>query len=128
MRTCLLICMLVVGLSGPASAEVNDNTVTLSSSGGDFVGSLMTPAGDPAPVVLLLHGFTGSRNELPTDSVSEGVFARTATRLAEAGYASLRIDFRGSGESTADLSFAETTFEGQVADALTAIDWLQASD
>ena len=79
-------------------------------------------------MVLLLHGFTGSRDELTIPSTGEGVFARAAGQLAEAGYASLRIDFRGSGDSTADLSFADTTFEGQVTDALAALDYLAGLD
>jgi hypothetical protein len=92
------------------------------------VGTLELPAGDPAPVVLLLHGFTGSRDELPIPNTQEGVFSRTARILAENGFASLRIDFRGSGESTADMTFEKTTFEGQIADALAAVEYLKSLD
>jgi len=112
----------------PFASIAAEETVTIPSPGGDIIGTLSLPDGDAAPVVLLLHGFTGSRDELQTDSVPEGVFARTATRLAEAGYASLRIDFRGSGESLADLTFADTTFEGQTADALAALSYLAELD
>lgn len=112
-----------------APAVAGEEIVTVPSAGGDIVGTLNVPEGAPAPAVLLLHGFTGSRDELKTDAVPEGIFARTAARLAEAGYASLRIDFRGSGESLADIeSYAGTTYEGQVADAIAALDWLAASD
>ncbi len=113
-------------LAAAVSPALADETVvSVPTPGGDVVGTLNLPADEPGPVVLLLHGFTGSRDELKTEFVAEGVFARTAARLAEAGYASLRIDFRGSGESLADLSFADTTFEGQTADALAAIDYLR---
>lgn len=115
-------------LAGAAHADVTEQTVTLTTNGQPFVGTLVTPAGEPAPVVLLLHGFTGARDELATDHVTEGVFAHTAARLAEAGFASLRIDFRGSGESLADLSFADTTFEGQIADAQAAVSYLAGLD
>jgi alpha/beta superfamily hydrolase len=74
------------------------------------------------PVVLLLHGFTGSRNELEIPAVKEGIFARAARMWAERGFASLRIDFRGSGESEGD--FADTTLDGQIADGLAALDYL----
>ena len=98
--------------------------VTIPSPLGDIIGTLNTPAGDPAPVVLLLHGFTGVRDELAVANTTEGVFSRTARLLADAGYASLRIDFRGSGDSPGD--FADTTFEGQVADGLAAMAWATA--
>ncbi|MGR3463970.1 alpha/beta hydrolase family protein [Limimaricola sp.] len=101
--------------------------VSFDVAGTPVHGLLATPPGGPAPVVLLLHGFTGDRDELDIEGAGEGVFRRTARLLAEAGYASLRIDFRGSGESTEGFAFAETTFETQVADAQAALGWL-ASD
>ncbi|EYD72580.1 alpha/beta hydrolase family protein [Limimaricola hongkongensis] len=105
------------GLSDRVSIEVDGTPVH---------GLLATPPGGPAPVVLLLHGFTGDRDELDIAGAGEGVFARTARLLAEAGYASLRIDFRGSGESTEGFDFARTTFDSQIADAQAALDWLAA--
>ncbi|MCU4651604.1 alpha/beta fold hydrolase [Roseibacterium sp. SDUM158016] len=111
-----------------AAAEMTETTVIIERPGQDVIGTLALPAGDPAPAVLLLHGFTGSRHELMTEAVPEGVFARTAARLADAGYASLRIDFAGSGEATDEMSFAETTFEGQIGDALAAVEYLRGLD
>lgn len=122
----LLLSVLPVAFGAPLMAA--ESTVTIPTAGGDVVGTLNLPEGDAPPVVLMLHGFTGSRDELKTEHVPEGVFARTAARLADAGYASLRIDFRGSGESLSDLTFADTTFEGQTADALAAIAYLQGLD
>lgn len=116
-----------IAFAASASA-MSEEVGTFAADGQDVIGTLARPDGDPAPVVLMLHGFTGSRDELKTEAVPEGVFAKTAKTLAEAGFASLRIDFRGSGESTADLSFADTTFEGQVTDALAALDYLAESD
>ncbi|SDF07151.1 alpha/beta hydrolase family protein [Limimaricola pyoseonensis] len=98
--------------------------VSIEVEGTEVFGTLALPPDGPAPVVLLLHGFTADRDELPIAESGEGVFRRTARLLAEAGYASLRIDFRGSGESTGGFDFAETTFESQVADARAALDWL----
>ena len=123
-----VILALAVLLPGLAAAEMTETTVTIDRPGQDVIGTLALPAGDPAPAVLLLHGFTGSRHELASEAVPAGVFALTAARLAAAGYASLRIDFAGSGEATAEMSFAETTFEGQVADALAAVDYLRGLD
>ncbi|MEM9552056.1 MAG: alpha/beta fold hydrolase [Pseudomonadota bacterium] len=111
-----------------ALAGPTESRITFLSDGQEVVATLSVPNGDPAPTVLLFHGFTGDRDELKTDHVPEGVFARAARALAESGYASLRIDFRGSGESLSDLSFADTTFEGQVNDGLAAIGYLQGLD
>lgn len=111
-------------LAAPAFAQ-SEEAVTIDTPLGPVIGTLEIPAGDPAPVVLLFHGFTGVRDELPVANTDEGVFSRTARLLAEQGIASLRIDFRGSGESPG--AFADTTFEGQVADGLAAIDWLEAN-
>ncbi|MEM6609587.1 MAG: alpha/beta fold hydrolase [Pseudomonadota bacterium] len=121
------IVSLMSGLAFVAtSAAAEETDVVIYSDEQPFVGTLNVPgAAEAAPVVLLLHGFGSGRNELASDAVPEGVYARTAARLAEAGYASLRVAFRGSGESTADLSFADTTFESQIADAGAAVAYLQ---
>lgn len=110
--------------SGIATAA--EEEVTFEVAGQTVVGTLETPDGasTPAPVVLMLHGFTGTRDELPVKDTEEGVFARAARVLAENGYASLRIDFRGTGDSGG--TWPETTFSGQIADAVVAIDWLKS--
>jgi uncharacterized protein len=118
---------MVVGLmlmAGVAEAQMTEERVTIPSQGKMMIGTLALPEGGPAPVVLLFHGFTGTRDELPIPGTKDGVFSRTARALAEAGYASLRVDFIGSGES--DGEFADTTYEGQVADGLAALAFAQA--
>lgn len=122
MRSTILLLALLTATPVLAQSE---EKVTIDTALGQIIGTLEVPAGDPAPVVLLFHGFTGSRDELPVTGTEEGVFSRTARMLAEQGIASLRIDFRGSGESAG--AFADTTFEGQVADGLAALDWLEAN-
>ncbi len=78
------------------------------------------------PVVIIFHGFSGQRHEMPVVGTEEALFQRTARVLAEQGYASLRIDFRGSGES--DGEWADTTFSGQISDAIAAVDYACALD
>ncbi len=110
------------------SNRPDETTLTFDVEDMPVVGTLTRPAGPPAPAVLLLHGFTGSRDEKEITGTGEGVFSRTARLLAEAGYASLRIDFRGSGDSTGGMSWAETTYSTQIADACAAIDLLAARE
>lgn len=119
-----------VGASGNAGPDIVEQSVSFQSEGGTVYGTLVMP--DPirgkVPAVLLLHGFTGTRDELPiieTDgSISETFYSRTARLFAENGIATLRIDFRGSGESIDQFTFEGTTFSGQVADALAAVEYL----
>ncbi|MBI5961576.1 MAG: alpha/beta fold hydrolase [Chloroflexi bacterium] len=72
----------------------------------------------PAPAVVMLHGFTGQH-------IEDGrLFAQAAKCLAEAGFAVLRFDFFGSGDS--DGEFDQFTILTEVADAVTALDWISA--
>jgi uncharacterized protein len=114
-----------LSFASPALAGMTEETVKIDVEGQTVVGTLALPDGGPAPVVLLFHGFTGNRNELAVANTKEGVLQRTARLLAEAGYASLRIDFRGSGESN-QSPFSETTFERQIADGLAAVKFLES--
>ncbi len=70
--------------------------------------------------VVMLHGFGSSRDEVG------GLFASQAAALAAEGIASLRIDFRGYGESAGDM--ADTTLEGMIADAALARTYLAGLD
>lgn len=60
------------------------------------------------PTVIILHGFTGTRGE------THRLFVLLSRLLAENGIASLRFDFRGSGES--EGSFAEMTAQRELED------------
>lgn len=107
----------------PKSKVIEDRTV-FQVDGQDVIGTLARPDDNKKhPVILLLHGFTGTRDEMMMPDVSEGVFKRTARIWGEHGYSSLRIDFRGSGESAS--TWAETTFDRQIEDALAALDFLK---
>ncbi|WP_187969102.1 alpha/beta hydrolase family protein [Aquibium microcysteis] len=113
-------------LSVPVFARAAEERVTFSVGGMTVVGTLNMPEGvaNP-PAVLLLHGFTGSRDELEIPSVKEGIYARAARLWSAEGIASLRIDYRYNGDS--DGEFADSTLEAHIADGLAALDWLARS-
>ena len=110
-----------------AEYGVTETIVNIDHMGHNIVGTVAMPDGEgPFPIVLLFHGFTGTRDELPVTGTEERMFGRTARWLAERGYASLRIDFLGSGES--DGAWEDTTFSGQIADALVAMEYASGLD
>jgi pimeloyl-ACP methyl ester carboxylesterase len=90
----------------------------------NVVGTLTVPlANRSCPVILVLHGLGGDRNGYVVEGTGEGYFERLARIAAEQGFCSLRIDFRGSGES--EGTYDVTTFTGQSSDAIAAIDFLR---
>ncbi len=82
---------------------------------GQFLaGTLHLPAGrKPCPGVVILHGFTGWKCE------PHFIFVELSRRLADAGIASLRFDFRGSGES--EGLFEDMTPLEELSDARAAL-------
>ncbi|ADV67336.1 alpha/beta hydrolase family protein [Deinococcus maricopensis] len=94
---------------------------SMTVDGQRVYGMLHTPD-TPAPVgghpsVLMLHGFTGSR------SADHRLFPLLSRYLVRLGIASLRIDFRGSGDSEGD--FSEMTVTREVEDAHAAMAYLR---
>ena len=73
---------------------------------------LYRPAVTPAPVVLVAHGFGGSKNSVVPE----------ATELAERGFVVLTYSARGFGASTGEIALNAPDYE--VADARTLLDWL----
>jgi dienelactone hydrolase len=123
-----LMAMALCGvLAAPVAGQAAEKTVEFRVDGQKVVGTLALPDGVATPpVVLLLHGFTGSRDELEIPAAKEGIFRRAARMWAAQGLASLRIDFRGNGDS--EGAFADMTLDGQVKDALAALDLLAADN
>lgn len=69
------------------------------------------------PAVLLCHGLGGNK-------IGKGrLYVLLAEKLADLGITSLRIDFRGSGDSEGD--FSKMTIESEVSDALVALNFLK---
>ena len=70
-----------------------------------------------SPAVVLFHGFTGNRME------SHWMFVKCSRALAQAGIASLRFDFYGSGES--DGEFRQMTLSGEIGDGRAAVAFMR---
>ncbi|MGH7587527.1 MAG: bifunctional alpha/beta hydrolase/OsmC family protein [Gemmatimonadota bacterium] len=91
--------------------------VTFPGASGDLLAArIERPAGEPVAWALFAHCFTCSKDLRA---------AREITRtLADRGFAVLRFDFTGLGESEGD--FADTNFSSNVEDLVAAADWLRA--
>ncbi|MBL8153881.1 MAG: alpha/beta hydrolase [Anaerolineae bacterium] len=111
-------------MAAEPSFEYAESIVNFENEGLNIIGTLALPKSDaPVPIVLLFHGFKGERDELPVMNTEEGMYSRTARLFAERGVATLRIEFRGSGES--EGLWEDTTFTGQISDAIAALDFVQ---
>lgn len=96
-----------------------ETPVVFESKGQQIVGMLHVPDGrSRVPAALLLHGFTGNKAE------AHRIFVKLARALAEHGIASLRFDYRGSGDSAGN--FEEMTLRSEVVDAVEALRFLAA--
>ncbi len=80
-----------------------------------LAGALSLPAAAPRGFVLFAHCFTCGK-DIPAA-------ARIARALADQGFAVLRFDFTGLGDSAGD--FAATTFSSNVRDLIAAADYLR---
>jgi hypothetical protein len=120
--TLIVLCLLLAPISGTVfsqdDATYEEYTVTLD---GEIAGIVVEPAGEgPFPTVLMLHGFGSHKDEVGD------MYKRLAARLGEMGIASLRIDFRGWGESGGGME--NSTAEGMVEDAATSYAFLTEQD
>lgn len=116
-----LVCLFSVigGTYAQESTMRPDESVITLDSG--VVGTLLQPEADaPTPAVLMLHGFASARDEVGD------MYKRLAAALAERGIASLRIDFRGWGDSAGAMT--DSTVPQMFEDAAEATAYLQELD
>lgn len=76
---------------------------------------LHSPAKKPKGLVILSHGFTGTKCE------TGRLFVTTARAMAAAGLAALRFDFWGSGDSSGE--FYEMSPNSEISDLKNVIRW-----
>lgn len=100
----------------PLPASTITRTVRFPNDVGDtLVGTLAVPPGATRAAVLC-HGFR--------DSKAAPLLAEVAAHLAAVGVASLRLDFRGCGESGGEWAFGN--YAQEAADVGAAVAWLRA--
>jgi pimeloyl-ACP methyl ester carboxylesterase len=103
--------------------EGTESIVTFENEGLTLVCTLTIPnTRKKAPIVITLNGFNGDRNDAVIPGTDEPFFKRVARMLAEQGLASLRVDFRGSGDSDGEYNI--TTFSTQISDTIAALDFI----
>jgi dipeptidyl aminopeptidase/acylaminoacyl peptidase len=97
-----------------------ETPVTFLSDNYQLVGILHAPeiAPDKMPAVLFLHGFTGTKVE------PHRIFVKAARALMKRGFAVLRFDFRGCGDSGGECE--DVTVSGEIADARKALEFLRS--
>ncbi|WOJ93340.1 alpha/beta fold hydrolase [Congregibacter variabilis] len=111
---------LIVSLSAltalPAVSE--EQNVSISNGMYSIPGILALPSStqDLVPAVLLLHGTASQKNEVGN------LYQHLAKVLADAGIASLRIDFAGAGDSPVD--HGRYSLSGATRDAQASFDYL----
>jgi dipeptidyl aminopeptidase/acylaminoacyl peptidase len=93
-------------------------SVVLENEGQKIFGIFHRPCSNgPFPTVLMCHGLAGHKTG------KYRLYVHLAEKLSSLGIASLRIDFRGSGDS--EGHFSETTIGSEVSDAAVALDYLR---
>ena len=103
----------------PANRQTGDERfVSFESGGGVVRGVLTLPAGEIRRTVLFLGGWSGDRQG------PHRLFLLYARHLAGQGTASLRIDYRGRGES--DGEHNDAGIATMADDAERAVEWLRS--
>lgn len=91
--------------------------VVFTNKGKKIFGVLHRPVEKKnVPAVLFCHGFEGNK------CGKHRAYVTMAEKLVESGICVLRFDYRGSGDS--EGSFQDVTLDGEIEDALMALDFL----
>jgi pimeloyl-ACP methyl ester carboxylesterase len=108
----------------PPQYDYSQSVVNFQNQGMNMVATLVLPQGvRKPPIVITCNGFAEDRfyKEIPNTG-GEFYYERVSRLFAQVGIATLRIDYRGSGESDGDYTM--TTFSSQISDALAAVEYV----
>jgi uncharacterized protein len=100
---------------------VEKNINFRNNRGFSLSGVLQYPkkSSEECPLLVFVHGFTGDKEE-------KGLFSEAAEYFVNAGYAVLRFDMTGCGDSEGE--FVDTTLKGQVKDLQAALEYICKED
>lgn len=90
--------------------------VAITNREGLKLAGLLHSASRTGPVVVVCHGFTGSKE-------GAGRARTMAEKLGQLGFATFLFDFAGCGESEGD--FADLSLTGHINDLTDVLDWCQ---
>jgi len=96
-------------------------TLTIQGAMGKLCAIIQKPeiaAGEKCPLVMILHGFSGNKNEPH--------LSHMADELEKAGIASIRFDFNGHGES--EGAFENMTVLNEIEDARCVYNYVRQLD
>lgn len=94
---------------------MKETPIIFTSNGQQLVGIFHTPKVSKSPLVILVHGWSCNRV-----GTWNAFFVRAAREFCKAGYAVLRFDFRGSGDS--EGKFKDQTITSMLEDLRAVID------
>ena len=126
MKKCLVFLLVfVLCIASAALAETPgyiETVVSIDAGDHQIPATVCMPTAEGTyPAVVMLHGTGSNRDE------AGGGYAYAAPVLAEKyGVATIRIDFMGNGDSTAD--YTGYTFASAVADAVAAAEYIAAQE
>ncbi|WP_417309774.1 alpha/beta hydrolase family protein [Devosia sp.] len=112
----LFVAASLLATSSVAALAQTSTDVTVMNGDRAVPATVVIPDGDgPFPAVVMNHGHGGGRQE-------GGGFERLANALAEAGLATIRMDFAGVGDSTSP--WTDQTLDSMVSDSDASRDYL----
>ena len=121
----VLILAAMLALCAAALAEepgYEETVVSIPTEAYEIPATVCVPTGEgPFPAVVMLHG-TGSTR----DEAGNGYLYAAPVLAEKYGIATIRIDFPGNGESTADYMLY--TYKSAVSDAKAAADYMAGLD
>lgn len=117
-----VLCLTASAFCTAEGAGYTEEVVSIDAGDHQIPATVCIPEGEgPFPAVVMLHG-TGSTR----DEAGNGYAMAAPVMAAEYGVATVRIDFCGYGDSTADPTMYD--FENAVADAVAAAEYMASLD